>query len=191
MISNKKLLVISIALFSTVLLFNTIGQTTNTSSNTLSLGLSEVSMIQGSASSVNLTLTPQSAGLAVKPSVSDSTARVLVSSVISGTNTRTMSVVFTGNLPVGTFLKVQAKDPNGSFVGGKGTMAGEVSYTTNGGAAQDIITGIGTCYSGTGSDDGYKLLYTFGISATTENYGDIRAVGGQTVTATFTLTAAI
>ncbi|MEA4936153.1 MAG: hypothetical protein VB102_05860 [Paludibacter sp.] len=191
MISHKKLLVISIVLLSSLLTFSAMGQDTNTSSNTLSLGLSEVSLIKGSTAPVSLILTPQSAGLAVKPSVSDSTARVLVSSVITGSNFRTMSVVFTGDLPGGTYLKLKAKDPNGNFVGGKGAVEPEVTYTTNGGAAQNIITGIGTCYSGTGSDDGYKLLYTFGVSASTENYGDIRAVGGQTVTATFTLTAAI
>jgi hypothetical protein len=191
MFKHRKTLVAGIVLAINLLAFNAVGQTTNTSSNTLSLGLQEVSMISGSTAPVNLTLTPQSAGLAVKPSVSDSTARVLISSVISGTNTRTMSVVFTGALPGGTFLKLQAKDPNASFVGGKGIMGGEVTYTTDGGASQNIISGIGTCYSGTGAGDGYILKYTFGISATTENYGDIRAVGGQTVTATFTLTAAI
>ena len=191
MIKNRKLLVISIALFGTLLSFNAMGQTTNTSVNTLNLGLQEVSMIHGSTNPVNLTLTPQSAGLAVKPSVSDSTARVLVSSVVTGANTRTMSVVFTGELPGGTYLTLQARDPNGNFVGTAGTMGSLATYSTSGGAAQDIISGIGTCYSGTGSDDGFKLLYTFGISATTENYGDIRAVGGQSVTATFTLTAAI
>jgi len=189
MIKNRKLLVISIALLGTLLTINVMGQTTNSSSNTLSLGLQEVSMIHGSTSPVNLTLTPQSAGLAVKPSVSDSTARVLTSSVISGTDTRTMSVVFTGTLPGGTYLTLQAKTPNANFVGEQGTIGGLATYTTDGGASQDIISAIGTCYSGTGADDGYVLKYTFGISASTENYGDIRAVGGQTVTATFTLTA--
>ena len=191
MILNKKLLVTSIALLAALLTFNAMGQTTNSSSNTLSLGLQEVSMIHGSTSPVNLTLTPQSAGMAVKPFVSDSSARVLTSSVITGTNTRTMSVVFTGTLPGGTYLTLQAKEPNASFIGEKGTIGGLATYTTSGGASQDIISEIGTCYSGTGAGDGYVLKYTFGISASTENYGDIRAVGGQSVTATFTLTAAI
>lgn len=190
MINSKKLLVTSIAFLVALLTFNVMSQTTNSSSNTLSLGLQEVSMIHGSTAPVNLTLTPQSAGLAVKPFVSDSTARVLTSSVISGTSTRTMSVVFTGTLPTGTYLNLQAKSPNANFVGGQGTIGGLATYSTSGGAAQDIISGIGTCYSGTGADDGYVLKYTFGISASTEDYGNIRAVGGQSVTATFTLTAA-
>ena len=134
MILNKKLLVTSIALLAALLTFNAMGQTTNSSSNTLSLGLQEVSMIHGSTSPVNLTLTPQSAGMAVKPFVSDSSARVLTSSVITGTNTRTMSVVFTGTLPGGTYLTLQAKEPNASFIGEKGTIGGLATYTTSGGA---------------------------------------------------------
>lgn len=147
MIISKKLLITSIAFLGALFAFNAIGQTTNSSSNTLSLGLQEVSMIHGSTSPVNLTLTPQSAGLAVKPSVSDSTARVLTSSVISGTSTRTMSVVFTGTLPGGTYLTLQAKSPNANFVGEQGAIGGLATYASSGGASQDIISAIGTCYS--------------------------------------------
>ena len=185
--ANKKLLVISITLLLSVIGFHVTGQNTNTSTGTITLGLQEVSLIDANAD-VSLVLTPQSAGLAVKPSVKDSTARILISSVVSAENTRDLSVAFSGTLPTGTFLKLQAKNPNASFVGTAGTVAGEIEFNNT--TSQNIVTGIGTCYSGTNADDGYKLVYEFGTSATSENYADIRAVGGTAITATYTLTAA-
>jgi hypothetical protein len=185
--TNRKSLVISIALIVSFISIHVVGQNSNESSGTVTLGLQEVSLIDANAD-VSLVLTPQSAGLAVKPSVKDSTARILISSVVSGVNTRDLSVAFTGSLPTGTFLKLQAKVPNASFVGTAGTMAGEIEFNNT--ISQNLVTGIGTCYSGTNADDGYKLVYEFGTSATAENYADIRAVGGAAITATYTLTAA-
>lgn len=185
--ATRKLLVISIALLVTTFTFNVIGQNSNESAGTVTLGLQEVSLIDANAD-VSLVLTPQTAGLAVKPSVVDSTARILISSVVSDANTRDLSVAFSGSLPTGTFLKLQAKVPNTNFVGTSGTVTGEIDFNNT--ISQNLVTGIGTCYSGTNADDGYKLVYEFGTSATAENYADIRAVGGAAITATYTLTAA-
>jgi hypothetical protein len=185
--ANRKLQVISIALFLSFIALHVMGQNSNESTGTVTLGLEEVSLIDANAN-VSLVLTPQSAGLAVKPNVADSAARILISSVVSGVNTRDLSVAFTGSLPTGTYLKLRAKNPNASFVGTAGTIADEIEYVDA--TAKNLVTGIGTCYSGTNSDDGYILRYEFGISATESNYADIRATGGAEITATYTLTAA-
>lgn len=167
--------------------FSVMGQT---ATNTLSLGMPEVLLAKSNSATVNLTLTPQAAGMAVLSSITNSDARVLISSVVSGTQTRTLSAkVTTGTIPVGTYLRLKALPPNSSFVGTAGTAGEEVEL--DGTTDQPIVTLIGTCYSGTEVDDGYGLQYTFGIPETTGFYKDIRASGGTPVTVTLTLSAGI
>ena len=171
---------------------NMVGYTAvaQTATNEISLGMPEVLLLASNSAPVNLVLSPQSAGNAVSSSVSSSAARVLISSVVSGTQTRTMSAkVTTGEVPAGTLLKLEALAPNVNFVGTAGTLGAEV--TLNSETDMQIISGIGTCYSGTSSDDGYGLKYTCGIPASPEDYALIRASGGVSVTVTLTLSAGV
>jgi hypothetical protein len=162
----------------------------NTATNTISLGMPEVFLLQSNSAQVNLTLSPQTAGLAVSSSVSSDAARLLISSVVTGDQTRKISAQITGNaVPAGTYLNLVAQAPNANFVGTAGTYSQEVELSSV--TAKDIITGIGTCYSNTSADDGYKLRYTFGIPSENPDYALIRASGGTVVTVTLTLSAGI
>lgn len=182
---KKTLLVLCITFIGTLACFNAIGQT---ASNELTLGMPEVLLLNSNSAAVNLTLTPQDAGEAVVSSVTSSAARLLISSVVSGTQTRNLSaMVTTGTIPAGTILKLQATAPNANFIGTAGTLGAEVEL--DGVTAKSIITAIGTCYSGTSADDGYVLKYTYGIPESTTDYGLIRASGGSSVTVTLTLSA--
>ncbi|OFY44057.1 MAG: hypothetical protein A2X18_08020 [Bacteroidetes bacterium GWF2_40_14] len=181
---KNALLLLGITLIVTLSGPKVMGQT---ATNNLSLGMPEVLLVKSNASSINLTLSPQEAGLAVQPSLSDSTARVLISSVVSGEQTRTLTAsVTSGSVPAGTYLKLVALSPNASFVGTAGTLGAQVEL---GAVAQTIVSAIGTCYSGTAADDGYGLKYTFGIPAASGTYGSIRATAGAAVTVTLTLSA--
>lgn len=167
--------------------FTAMGQD-NTATNTISLGMPEVAKLSG-VGSVSLTLSPQNAGQAVSQSKSDSTARVLISSVITGENYRTITAkISNGTVPTGTALKLVSLTPNANFVGTAGTP--ETEFTLSG-TDQSVVTGIGTCYSGTSAGDGYPLKYTYQLIASVANYADIRAVTGQAVTVTLTITAAV
>ncbi len=158
--------------------------------NTISLGMPEVFLLQSNSAQVNLTLTPQTAGLAVSSSVSSEAARLLISSVVSGTQTRKISAMVTNNaVPAGTYLKLVAMAPNTNFVGTAGNYLPEIDLSSV--SAKDIISGIGTCYSNTSADDGYKLRYTFGIPSENPDYSLIRASGGTVVTVTLTLSAGL
>lgn len=158
----------------------------NQTTNTITLGMDPVALLGNNGKNVNLTLTPRNAGESVLPSIADSTARIYITSVISGEATRTMSANVTGTIPSGTILKLVAQEPNGSFVGTAGTMENEIQLI-DGAAALPIITGIGTCYSGTGEFDGYALKYTYGLPSGTADYASIRANAGSVVTVTLTL----
>ena len=185
------LLILSIALLGVFLGSPVMGQVNNSGAITqnLSLGMPEVALLVASATTINLNLTTATAGLAVKSSVADSTARLKISSVITSA-TRTLSAVVSA-VPGGTSLKLEAQAPNGNFGGTQGTFVsgGSVLPTTG---SVSIITGIGSCYSGILTDDGYHLKYTWGLLDPASNYSAVRATGaGVTVVVTLTISAAV
>jgi len=187
---KKTLLVLSITLLGTLLGSNVMGQDKNAATNSLSLCMPEINLLSSASPSVNLQLTTAIAGEAVASSATDKTARVKISSVVSGIQTRTLSAkVTTGSVPAGTTLKLIAMAPNSSFGGTQGDLvSSDVTLSTASDAS--IITGIGSCYSGTATDDGYVLQYTWGLDNPATTYGSIRAVGGGTsITVTLTLSA--
>lgn len=160
----------------------------NQATNTISLGMPEVQLLKSTTPAINLTLSPGEAGLAVEQSKSDESTRLLISSVISEGKAKHLSAaVTTGSIPPGTFLRLVVLDPSDSFVGTPGAFAVEVEL---GATAKNIIENIGTCYSGTGADDGYKLKYTFGVITAQGSYELIRASTGTEVTVTLTLASA-
>lgn len=159
----------------------------NSSSTTITLGITEVSLIKTSADIINLQLNQQDAGLSVQTSVSDSTARLLMSSVISSSLTRTLSAKITaGTVPSGTHLELSALQPNSNFAGETGTF---ISPTTLDGTDRPIITNIASCYSGKGAADGYPLKFSYALDVNPATYGTLRATTGVQVVVTFTLTA--
>jgi len=189
---KKLLLVLMIVLLGTLLGSHVMGQDNNAVNNSLSLGMPELNLLSSISGVVNLQLTTAIAGEAVASSATDQAARVKISSVVSGTQTRTLSAkVTTGTVPAGTALKLMALTPNSSFGGTPGTLVGsDVLLSTVSDA--NIITGIGSCYSGVAADDGYVLKYTWGLNNPATTYGDVRAVsGGTSVTVTLTLSAGI
>ena len=67
---------------------------TNVSTSTISLGIPEVSLLKTSTGVINLSLLQRNAGQSIETSKSDSTTRLLLSSVIRTTN-RTLSAKIT------------------------------------------------------------------------------------------------
>jgi hypothetical protein len=75
-------------------------------------------------------------------------------------------------------------------IGSAGDLGNVVSpaVTLNKTANQTIIQSIGSCYTGTGTTDGYNLTYTWQPDAT--NYYRINAnAGATTVVITYTIMA--
>ena len=193
MVMKKTLLILSITLLGTLLGFNVMGQDTPIAANNLTLGMPEVTLLK-SSSTVSLLLTTANAGEAVKASVSDTTARLKISSVVAAGKTRTLSAkVTTGPIPAGTTLTLMALSPTVglSYGGVLGSLVGsDVTLTT--GSDATIISSIGSCFSGTAANDGYRLKYTWGLDNPGTNYGAIRATGaGVTITVTLTLSAGV
>ena len=66
---------------------------------------------------------------------------------------------YTGSVPPGTILKVIAEKCTEINSGGKLGRPGAAINLS--GMDQNIIVGIGTCYTGTGYNDGHQLTYTW------------------------------
>lgn len=162
----------------------------NITTHDLSLGLPEVALLATTSSGINLTLSAASvAGEAVEQSISDSSAYVQFSSVISEGVPRTLSAKYSGTMPGGTTLTLKALAPNANSAGVTGTLvSSDVTLT---GTDATIVSGIGSCYSGTSADDGYRMVYTWGLDNPAANYSDIRATASASLTVTLTLTAAL
>lgn len=159
----------------------------NSANATLILGVTEVSLLKASQGVINLQLNQREAGMSIETSKSDSTSRLLMSSVISTDVRRSLSAKITsGVVPSGTQLQLVALQPNSNFVGDFGTLASPVSLGET--VDMPIVTDIATCYSGTDPSDGYPLKFIYALDSKT-SYGSIRAqIGGQVVV-TLTLTA--
>jgi len=186
---KKSIFVLMIAIMGTLLgsSFMVQGQT---ATNGLSLGMPQLNLLSSASASISLELTTAVAGEAVKSSMSDSTARVKISSIIAEGQTRTLSAqVTTGAIPGGTTLKLMAQTPNSKFGGTAGALGSDA--TLSAASATPIVTGIGSCFSGTTSDDGYVLRYKWGLNNPATTYGDIRASGGTAITVTLTLSAGV
>lgn len=161
--------------------------TTNSATTTLVLGVSEAALLKSTTELINLQLNAKEAGEAIETSDVDSTARIRISSVISTNNTRTLSAkVTSGVVPTGTHLEVSVMQPNSNFVGETGVFLPSVVLD---GTDRPIINNIATCYSGTGSDDGYPVRFVYALDASPTSYGEIRATAGTQIMVTFTLTA--
>ena len=189
---KKTLLVLSITLLVS-LLSSTIKAQVN---HTLTLGLVEVCMLNTeSATKIGLTLAPTTAGLAIQSSVSDNSKKLQISSIITGTvgapvyHTVKASLLTGSAVPPGTYLNLQATVPalTGTSGGVLGVTAGDVKLPMVPGSAVNVITGIGSCFSGAAATDGYTLKYTWGVDLA-GNYSDIRATAGTGTDVTVVLT---
>ena len=159
-----------------------------TSNQSLTMGIPEVLLIAavneaGVAGAVSLELTTTTAGTAITGGTGTSYAQL--SSIVTSAQTRRMTASVTG-VPAGTELSMATTVPsNANFAGTVGTGTSE---TTLGGTAVNIVTGIGSCYTGTAALDGYKLDYTWDAGAA-GSYGTIFATGSTTATVVLTISA--
>ncbi|MCE5175447.1 MAG: hypothetical protein ABFC90_06450 [Bacteroidales bacterium] len=126
------------------------------------------------------------AGAPIQEASADSTARLRISSLTSLDSTRTISAsISTGMTAMtasNTELLVRLGDPNANFSnpGNMGTLAPDPIVLS--GTDAPVVTGIKTCWSGTGADDGYRIFYTFRRKALATTFSSPGAI-----TVTYTL----
>ena len=168
-------------------MMNSYGQS-NEAVTELSLGVSEVALVKSTSGVISLQLKQREAGLSLETSTSDSTARLLISSIVSD-QPRTLSAkISDGAVPSGTQLQLEALPPNVNFVGNAGIYSAPIVLDI---IDKPFVTQITSCYSGTELTDGYSLKFIFSINTDASSYGLIRATTNTSVSVTITLTEAI
>ena len=187
----KKSSIILSVIFAAGLLMpaNVLGADTNVATNTVSLTIDGSALLGiTTGSSIAMSLGGAAvAGGAVQDVAADTTARLRISSLVSGATTRTITAILgTDMTPSHTELLVQLLTPNSNFTypNNKGTLASPESLLSSA-SAVTLATGIGTCWSGTGIDDGYPLAYTFRRKA-----GETAFTTPGNIVVTYTLSAA-
>ena len=163
-------------------------QDTETDSHEITIGISEVALLDLEAADKNITLNstaPTEAGLATNFDVTDSSIWLNYSSIVGSGNSRNIKVkISNGTVPSGLQLTVEAGNDAGNGAGTKGSpvSAAVVLNATD----ADIITGVGSAYTGNGVNNGHNLTYKLSQSGdySTLDYDN----NGTVLTITYTLT---
>ena len=151
----------------------------HTATHDVTLQVNEIVLIDlNDATAITLTTNTPAAGGDTPLGDSDATKLLQYTSLVASGLTRSISVQWdvADAAPTGTSLKVEATSVPASC----GTAAGLVTISST---AQDIITGIGSCATGTGAS-GAALTYTFSI----DTVSSLVVGDNKTVTLTYTLT---
>lgn len=106
------------------------------------------------------------------------------SSIVNHENsTRSVMVAISGKLPEGVYLSVQATSYQGNGNGKTGVPSEKLNLSE---IPQALITDIGSCYTGTGSNNGHMIFYAI-ESNQSENIKNFNEIS-QDVSIVYTLT---
>lgn len=159
---------------------------TDTDAHNVTINLSEVAILDiESAGSTDITLgitAPTEAGLPADASAAtDSSLWLNYTSILGAQTSRSVTAAITsGSVPAGVTLSVTAAGYAGTGDGTTGTTTGAVSLT---GTPSDVITGIGSAYTGDGVSNGHNLTYTLTIS----DFSSLDADNAGSVEVTYTI----
>jgi hypothetical protein len=166
-------------------------QTSNTKSHDISISIPEVALLDlespASSASIGLNpLAPNEAGNSLDfANVSNNEIWLNYSSVIGSTHpSRKVSAFVEGAIPNGVSLYVSASAYSGNGNGKNGTPAGKVSLSNK---MQDIITNIGSCYTGNGPNNGHRLTYTLELENSYNSYASLNFDQSSTISVTYIL----
>lgn len=160
---------------------NAIGQTAS-ANNTLTMSIPGIALLSTDMVAITLELTTTVAGEQISGGIGST--HVQISSIVAAGLSRKITASATG-IPPGTSLAVSAVLPsNGNHGGVMGTGLTNVPLS---GSVSEIVTGIGSCFTGTASDDGYLLNYVWNTGAVGD-YGTIVELSGGTATVLLTIT---
>lgn len=154
----------------------------------ITLNVSFYSLIATNNAPVNMVLTSSSAGAPVT-SVSNSDMYVKISSLVPGGTHREITArIASGTVPAGTKLTLVSAPCTTTNSGGVLGTAFTTPILLDG-VDKELVDLIGTCYTGTGNTDGYRLTYTWSRD-TSQDYGLLQATQTPAaITVVLTLTA--
>lgn len=160
-----------------------------TAGDIITLSVQDFSLIESNHAPVSLNLIATTAGEPVQ-AVSNSDMFLKISSIVpGGTNREITARIASGILPPGTKLTLQAAPCTTLNSGGRlGIPVATPILLSD--VDQVLVTEIGSCYTGTGYNDGFALTFTWGPDGPESNYHLLEAnTEPASITVVFTITA--
>jgi len=153
----------------------------DTATQTVQMNVNDICVIDVTGNPGALVVAAPTTGGQTPPDDIDNTTYAQYTSVVAGSTTRNVTAAWGGTdaAPVGCSLGLQVTN----LTAGCGTQEGEIEMSA---LAQNIITDVGSCATGTGGTDGGQLTYTLHI----DDVSQLDADDDQSVTVTLTLTDA-
>ena len=169
-------------------------QDTNEASHTVTINIEEVALLDLEATAGTAIIlkgtAPTEAGEAVTfgDDATNATIWINYSSIVGSTTepARNVSVQITdGAVPAGLKLTALASADAGNGAGTMGEASAVLTLTVD---SQDIITGVGSAYTGDGATNGHKLTYQLGYATdAATDYGSLDFDNSDVLTITYTL----
>ncbi|MDP3358843.1 MAG: hypothetical protein Q8S41_05785 [Lutibacter sp.] len=157
----------------------------------VTISIPEVALLDLEAASTTITLAgtaPTEAGspMTFGAAATNATIWMNYSSIVKGALVRKVTVAITnGAVPDGLKLTVLASAASADGAGTKGTAVAAITLTNT---ASDIVTGIGSTWTGDGVNKGRNLTYQLDYAGTATDYADLRFVDiAAPLTITYTL----
>jgi hypothetical protein len=149
---------------------------------TVQLNVNDICVIDVTGNPGALTIVAPGTGGQTPPDDSDNSTYAQYTSVVPGSTTRIVTAAWGGSdvAPSGTSLLLEVT----AVTAGCGSRV--VGGITMSATAQNVITAIPSCATGTGGTDGGQLTYTLQV----DNVSQLDASDDQTVTVTLTLSDA-
>lgn len=160
----------------------------STAGDNISLSVASLALIETNTTSISMSFQPVTVAGAVLSPVSNSNLFIKISSLVPAGTFRKVTVkLLSGTIPAGTQLTIQPAASTTTNSGGSlGTAAASPVVISS--VDQNLITGIGSCYTGTGASDGYRMTFNWGVVNPSTSYGQLFATTSNPVIV-FTVTA--
>lgn len=191
--NSRKIKFFSIILIAGMVAMNAFGQDNNTAIQNVVISVPEVALIDLEANGgTNIQLSPEApleAGLPVD--FSNQTNNGIWINYSSIVNSRTeparniTAQITSGTLPQGMVLSVVAAKDAGMGEGNMGTAEAQINLNNR---AQNIITGVGSAYTGNGVAKGHQLTYALNLDNANTAYANLDADQSTSLAITYTMT---
>jgi hypothetical protein len=166
-------------------------QTSNTKSQDITISIPEVALLDLESSTTSSAIrlnavAPNEAGNSLDFSSASSNDIWLNYSSIVGSSqpSRKVCAFIEGSVPDGVIVSVTASSYSGNGKGRNGAPIGNVILSNN---MQDIITNIGSCYTGNGPNNGHKLTYSLELDRSNDSYGKLKFDQSANISVTYIL----
>jgi len=149
-----------------------------TTTQTVTMQVNAIGVLAVSGNPSTLTVAAPAAGGDTPSNASDNATYVQYTSTVGASNARKLTAAWGGSdaAPAGCSLKLTATPSGGT---NEGSTAGQITLSST---AQDIVTTIKSCATGTGGTSGAQLTYLLAVTSMTD------LVAGESKSATVTLT---